>query len=82
MKRSNRPWRLSCSRSTFPVETPDNYVPVHTFLEAERGVAIMEVVDLEALAADRVYEFAFIGASLKLRGASGAPMRPLAFPVR
>ena len=70
------------SLETFPVETPDNWVPVHTYLQAEQGVAIMEVVDLEALARDRVYEFAFIGAGLKLRGASGAPMRPIAIPVR
>jgi kynurenine formamidase len=70
------------SLETFPVETEDNWVPVHTYLEAEQGVAIMEVVDLEALAQDKVYEFAFIGASLKLRGASGAPMRPIALPVR
>ncbi len=70
------------SLEVFPVETPENWVPVHTYLEAEQGVAIMEVVDLEALARDRVYEFAFIGASLKLRGASGAPMRPIALPLR
>lgn len=70
------------SLETFPVETPDNWVPVHTYLEAEQGVAIMEVVDLEGLARDRVHEFAFIGAGLKLRGASGAPMRPIALPVR
>lgn len=70
------------SLEVFPVETPENWVPVHTYLEAEQGVAIMEVVDLEALAEDRVHEFAFIGASLKLRGASGAPMRPIALPLR
>jgi kynurenine formamidase len=29
-----------------------------------------------------VFEFAFIGASLKLRGADAAPMRPIAIPVR
>ena len=70
------------SLEVFPVEAAGNWVPVHTYLEAEQGVAIMEVVDLEALARDRVYEFAFIGAGLKLRGASGAPMRPIAIPVR
>ncbi|MAT64126.1 MAG: hypothetical protein CMN57_00580 [Gammaproteobacteria bacterium] len=37
---------------------------------------------LESLARDRVYEFAFIGGSLKLRGADGALMRPGALPVR
>ena len=66
----------------FPVVEKDNWIPVHSYLLAERGVPIMEVVFLEELARDRVYEFAFIGASLKLRGASGAPMRPLAFPLR
>lgn len=70
------------SLETFPVETDDNWIPVHTYLEAEQGVAIMEVVDLEALSRDKVYEFAFVGASLKLRGASGAPMRPIALPLR
>lgn len=70
------------SLETFPVETVDNWIPVHTYLEAEQGVAIMEVVFLEELASDAIYEFAFIGASLKLRGASGAPMRPIALPVK
>ena len=69
------------SLETFPVETEDNWVPVHTYLLAERGVPFMEVVNLEELARDRVYTFAFIGASLKLRGASGAPMRPIALPI-
>ena len=69
------------SLETFPVETKDNWVPVHTYLLAERGVPFMEVVNLEPLAKDGVFEFAFIGAGLKLRGASGAPMRPIALPV-
>jgi kynurenine formamidase len=66
----------------FPVVEKDNWIPVHSYLLAEKGVPIMEVVNLEEIASDRVYEFAFIGASLKLRGASGSPMRPLAFPLR
>ena len=70
------------SLETFPVETKDNWVPVHTYLLAERGVPFMEVVNLEAIAKDRIYTFAFIAASLKLRAASGAPMRPIAIPLR
>lgn len=70
------------SLETFPVETADNWVPVHTYLLAERGVPFMEVVNLEELSRDRVYEFLFIAGSLKLRGASGAPMRPIALPIR
>ena len=43
---------------------------------------IIEVVDLEELARERVFEFAFIAASLKFRGASAAPFRPIALPLR
>ena len=66
----------------FPVVEKNNWIPVHSYLLAEKGVPIMEVVNLEDISRDRVYEFAFVGASLKLRGASGSPMRPLAFPLR
>ena len=42
----------------------------------------IEQMNLESLADDAVYEFVFIAASLKLKGASGSPMRPLAIPVK
>ncbi|HUR41907.1 MAG TPA: cyclase family protein [Verrucomicrobiae bacterium] len=70
------------SLESFPSEVPGNWIPVHTYLLAQQGVTILEVVNLDALARDRIYEFAFIGASLRLRGASAAPMRPLAFALR
>lgn len=70
------------SLEAFPSQVEGNYIPVHTFLLAQHGVPILEMVDLEALSADRVYEFAFIAGSLKLRGADAAPMRPIAIPVR
>ena len=66
----------------FPVEPGGNWIPVHTYLLAERGVPIVEVANLEELARDGVYEFAFIAASLRLRGASAAPFRPIALPLR
>ncbi|HUR59297.1 MAG TPA: cyclase family protein [Opitutaceae bacterium] len=69
------------SFEAFPAERSDNWVPVHTYLLAEKGVMFIENVVLEQLAQDRVYVFAFVAASLKLRGASGAPLRPLAFPI-
>lgn len=70
------------SFEAFPSEVDGNYVPVHTYLLAQQGTFILELVNLEALARDQVYEFAFIAASLKLRGADGSPMRPIAIPVR
>jgi len=69
------------SFEAFPSEVESSYVPLHTYLLAEQGVPIMELVYLEDLARDRVYEFAFIGGSLKLRGADAAPMRPMAIPL-
>lgn len=65
-----------------PSDDPENWQVVHTYLFAEAGVPIMEVVNLEELAGDEVYEYAFIGASMPIRGATGAPMRPIALPLR
>jgi kynurenine formamidase len=65
-----------------PSSEPGNWLPVHTYLLAEAGVTIIEIVEVEALAADKLYEFAFFGACLRLRGATGAPMRPVAMPLR
>ena len=70
------------SLEAFQGEVDGNWIPVHTYLLAQHGVTIMEVVDLEQLARDRVFEFAFIAASLKFRGASAGPMRPIAIPLR
>lgn len=68
------------SFEAFPPERQDNWVPVHTYLLAEKGVMFMEQMYLEDLSKDKVFEFAFIAASLKLRGASGSPIRPIALP--
>jgi kynurenine formamidase len=70
------------SFEAFPPEREDNWVPVHTYLLAEKGVMFIEQMYLEDLAEDKVYQFAFIAASLKLRGASGSPMRPIAIPIK
>ncbi|HRX00319.1 MAG TPA: cyclase family protein [Cyclobacteriaceae bacterium] len=69
------------SFEAFPPEREDNWVPVHTYLLAEKGVMFIEQMLLEDLASDHVYEFVFIAASLKLKGASAAPMRPIAIPI-
>lgn len=65
-----------------PSADPENWQVVHTYLLAEAGVPILEIANLEDLAADRVYEFVFMGACIRLRGATGAPMRPIAMPLR
>lgn len=70
------------SLEAFPSEIPGDYVPVHTYLLAEQGTPILELVYLEELSQARIYEFAFIGSSLKLRGADAAPLRPIALPLK
>jgi kynurenine formamidase len=70
------------SFETFPSEVSDDYVPLHTYLLAQQGAPIIELVALDELAHDKVYEFAFIGGPLKIRGGDAAPLRPVALPVR
>jgi kynurenine formamidase len=61
-------------------KVPSADMPVHVHLLAESGIHIIEVLNLEDLSRDGVREFLFVGAPLKLRGATGAPVRPVAFP--
>ena len=61
-----------------PGENPDRGIEGHQWLINRLGIYNLENLDLSALAADRVYEFAFIFAPMKLRGATGAPGNPIA----
>ena len=67
---------------SFPSKDPENFVPLHTYLQAERGVSLLEAMWLEDLSKDQVYEFLFIASPLKLRGATASPLRPLAIPIQ
>lgn len=53
-------------------------MPVHVHLLVESGIHIIEALNLEELARDRIYEFVFVAAPLKIRGGTGSPIRPLA----
>jgi kynurenine formamidase len=53
-------------------------LPVHRILLVEHGVHILENLNLEQLAADRIYEFLFVCLPLKFVGATGSPVRPIA----
>ena len=59
-------------------KVPAPGMPVHVHLLVEQGIHIMECLNLEELSAACVYEFLFIAAPLKIRGATGAPIRPIA----
>ncbi len=65
-----------------PHEEPETFVPVHCYMFATAGAQIIEVLDLEVVAAEKVHEFAIVALPLKLRGATGSPIRPIAVPLR
>jgi kynurenine formamidase len=61
-----------------PHENSERPFEVHQWMLTRNGIYNLENLDLEELAADKVYEFAFIYAPLRLRGASGSPGNPIA----
>ncbi len=61
-----------------PSEDPVQAFPIHQELIVKRGIYNLENLDLSALAEDRVYEFAFMFAPVKFKGATGSPGNPIA----
>jgi len=59
-------------------KVPDPNMPVHVHLLVEKGIHIIECLNMEQLAADRVYEFLFVAVPLRIRGGTGSPIRPMA----
>jgi kynurenine formamidase len=57
---------------------PRNPQPVHTYLLIERGIHLLELLDLEQLARDAVWEFLFVALPLKIKGATGSMVDPVA----
>ena len=61
-----------------PPPDPNRRIEVHQWMLTKHGIYFLENLDLERLAADGVYEFAFIFAPLRLKGATGSPGNPIA----
>jgi len=59
-------------------KVPDPSMPVHVHLLVECGVHIIECLNLDEMAAARVYEFLFLALPLKIQGATASPIRPVA----
>ncbi len=53
-------------------------LPVHIELLVEHGIRLVENLDLDELSASGSVEFCFLALPLKLRGATGSPLRPVA----
>jgi kynurenine formamidase len=62
----------------FPSQDPNVSAPVHQLLLAKNGIYIHENLATEVLARDNVYEFAYVFAPLRLKGATGSPGNPIA----
>ena len=65
-----------------PAETPGATLPLHGVLIRDLGMTLGEMFDFEELAsdcaADGVYEFFFVAQPLRITGAVGSPINPLA----
>ncbi len=61
-----------------PNRDPSLAFPVHQLLVTQNGIYNLEGIITEELARDRAYEFAFMFAPLRLKGASGSPGNPIA----
>jgi kynurenine formamidase len=55
---------------------------VHAYLLVDKGIPIMENLDLEALAGRAPERFVFVGLPLRVRGSTAGPMRPVALIER
>lgn len=58
--------------------TPAHDLPVHVFLLTQKGIQILEMLNLEEIAKDKVYEFLFIALPLRIIGGTASPVRPVA----
>jgi kynurenine formamidase len=61
-----------------PSKNPDRPFEVHQHLLVRHGIYVLENLDLEELAREKVYEFAFVFSPLRLKGATGSPGNPIA----
>ncbi|MDX2153733.1 MAG: cyclase family protein [Bryobacteraceae bacterium] len=61
-----------------PNPDPNISLPVHQIMLVVHGIHLLENLKLEDLAAQKAYEFAFIVQPLKLQGATGSTVAPVA----
>lgn len=65
----------SCCVQIMPPTRPGN---VHHILFLEEGIGLLENMELRDLARDGAYEFLFLNLTLRIKGATGSPVRPIA----
>ncbi len=70
--------RRTIAFESLPTHNFSFELPLHRLLHVEHGIYIIEVLDLDLLAADACSEFTFVLSPLKLVSATASPARPLA----
>jgi kynurenine formamidase len=71
---------FAAGSDTVAFERAPSQMEVHVHLIVQSGIHIIECLNLEELARDGVKQFTFIALPLKIRGATGSPIRPIAIP--
>jgi kynurenine formamidase len=69
---------LATDTGSEPEPVVDPTRTVHVELLMRRGIHLLEWLDLGALAGSGRHEFLFVAAPLKLHGATGSWLRPIA----
>ncbi len=69
---------FAAGADTVAFEKVPSSMPVHVHLLVESGIHIVENLNLEELAQAGVHEFLFVALPLKIQGATGSPIRPIA----
>lgn len=69
---------FAAGSDTVAFEKVPSKMEVHVHLLVEKGIHIIECLNMEELARDGVKEFQFIALPLKIQGGTGSPIRPVA----
>ena len=59
-----------------PMPDPDR--TTHVAMLVDRGVHLIEIMDLEEIARERAYAFLFVALPLRIAGGTGSWLRPIA----
>ena len=69
---------IGSGSDTVAFEKTPCQMEVHVHLLVEKGIHIIECLNLEELAREKVTKFTFVALPLKIRGGTGSPIRPVA----
>lgn len=75
---SSRGIRATGSDTATYERMPSPEMEVHVHMLVERGIHLIECLNLEELSRKQISEFLFVASPLKIRGATASPIRPFA----